>query len=152
MTFFEVELYLHLILAVKGKRSFVPSEVKEKLEDYLREMVEINEHKIHAVSCMTDHAHFLISWNPNFSIDELVEEIKQLSKHFILHRKWTTSFNWQDEYVALSCSKSDVPKVIEYIHNQREYHKNTSFKEEFIGLLQLNEIEYREDDLIEFYD
>lgn len=61
MTFFEVELYLHLILAVKGKSYFIPLEVKEELENYLREMVEINEHKIHAVSCITDHAHFLIS-------------------------------------------------------------------------------------------
>lgn len=152
MDLIDLHLYLHLILAVQGRGSFITSEIKQEVENYLTEMVEINEHKIHAVSCLPDHSHVLISWNPNVSIDNLTIEIKQLSKHFILHRKWNESFDWQDGYAAFSCSESEVPDLIHYINNQPDYHKKKSFKEEFEALLQKNEIEYREEDLFEFYD
>lgn len=152
MYFTEIHLYLHLILAVKGRGSFIASEVKHELEDYLTEMITVNGHKIHAISCMPDHTHLLISWNPDFSIDNLTEEVKQLARHFILYRKWNKSFDWQEDYGAFSCSLSEVETISEYINNQVEYHKTKRFEEEFKGLLQKHEIEYCEDDLLEFYD
>jgi hypothetical protein len=54
------------------------------------------------------------------------------------------SFAWQDGYGAFTVSKSHVPKVVEYIKNQRLHYTKQTFEEEFIELLELHEIEYDE--------
>lgn len=148
----EHPLYLHLILAVSGRASFILSEGKDELENYLSEMIEINEQQMVAISCMPDHAHMLISWNPDISIDNLAFELKQLSKYFILHRGWNKTVDWQEDYAAFSCPMSDLQAETKYINRQPEYHKKKTFKEEVKALLQKHEIEYREDELLEFYD
>ena len=55
-----------------------------------------------------------------------------------------STFGWQDGYGVFSVSKSQVREVIEYIKNQREHDMKQSFEDEYISLLELNEIEYDE--------
>jgi putative transposase len=48
-------------------------------------------------------------------------------------------FGWQDGYGAFSVSKKLVPKVVEYIKNQREHHIGKTFEEEYLELLHRHE-------------
>src|SRR5690606_12870810 len=45
-------------------------------------------------------------------------------------------FHWQRGFGAFSVSDSNVPKVVRYIQNQREHHRNKSYQEEFTELLE----------------
>ena len=45
-------------------------------------------------------------------------------------------FSWQEGYGAFSYSKSQVPKVIQYVRNQEEHHRTRTFIEEYHDLLQ----------------
>lgn len=58
------------------------------------------------------------------------------------------TFGWQDGYSAFSVSKSIVPKVTEYIKNQREHHQEKSFEDEYLELLKLHEIDTIDDKYI----
>ena len=40
-------------------------------------------------------------------------------------------FEWQDEYIAVSVSESQLNKVREYINNQEKHHRVKSFDEEY---------------------
>jgi putative transposase len=45
-----------------------------------------------------------------------------------------------------------VDTVCKYIENQEEHHKKRTFREEFIEILQRNDMEYEEKYLFEFFD
>ena len=45
---------------------------------------------------------------------------------------------------AFSHSKSQVQTVITYIQNQKEHHKNKSFREEYLDFLEKWEVDYDE--------
>jgi REP-associated tyrosine transposase len=57
-------------------------------------------------------------------------------------RRGTKCFSWQEGYAAFSVSKSKENAVIEYIRNQDEHHKRTSFEEELLDLLRMHGVEY----------
>lgn len=40
-------------------------------------------------------------------------------------------FSWQEEYIALSVSDSQVDRVREYIKNQEEHHRVKTFADEY---------------------
>ena len=52
-----------------------------------------------------------------------------------------TSFEWQDEYIALSVSYSAVDKVRSYILNQEQHHKKQTFTEEYEEFLNVHHFE-----------
>jgi REP-associated tyrosine transposase len=51
-------------------------------------------------------------------------------------------FSWQNGYGAFTVSESQINPLIKYIENQKNHHKNQSFKEEYIIILNKNNIEY----------
>jgi putative transposase len=61
-------------------------------------------------------------------------------------------FSWQGGYGAFSYSRSQRDSVIKYILNQEEHHTTKTFREEYLELLKLFEVEFDEKYLFEFYD
>ena len=53
-------------------------------------------------------------------------------------------FGWQVKYGAFSVSVSQLDKIIQYIKNQKEHHRQMTFQEEFIALLKKHRVEYDE--------
>ena len=53
-------------------------------------------------------------------------------------------FYWQKGYVAFMVSASQIKPVQIYIASQAKHHKNRSFRDEFIGMLRVNEIGFEE--------
>jgi putative transposase len=51
-------------------------------------------------------------------------------------------FAWQEGYAAFSVSASQVKRIISYIHNQKEHHRERTFEEEFVQLLDKHGIQY----------
>ncbi len=62
------------------------------------------------------------------------------------------NFSWQDGYGAFTYSRSQLEKVYRYIKNQEEHHKKTTFRNEYIALLEKFGIEYNEKYLFTFFD
>ncbi|HHT9116782.1 MAG TPA: transposase, partial [Candidatus Wunengus californicus] len=54
------------------------------------------------------------------------------------------NFGWQDGYGAFSVSKSSEGAVIQYIKNQQNHHRERSFQEEFIDMLNKYGVKYDE--------
>ena len=92
---------------------------------------------------MPDHLHLLVGLRPTQSISDLMQDIKGDSSQWINDHKFVRGkFSWQEGYGAFSYSKSALSNVIHYIDNQEAHHKNKSFMEEYIELLEEFEIEY----------
>ena len=53
-------------------------------------------------------------------------------------------FSWQSGYGAFTVGQSNVEKVQDYIALQKEHHQKKSSRDEFIGILEANGLEYDE--------
>jgi putative transposase len=146
------QCYFHLVFAVKNRDSLIKKEWKNEMEMYITGIVQNHWHKMLAIGSMPDHIHMLIGYNVNHLIPQLVEEVKTSSNAWIKEKKLAKfKFEWQKGYGAFTYSHSQIDKVIKYILSQEEHHNKRSFKEEFLEMLEKNEIIYADEYLFEFF-
>jgi len=123
------------------------------LEKYITGIVQNNGHKLIAIGAERDHIHIFIGYNLNQKIPDLVENIKTSSNHFIKTERLSYyPFSWQNGYGAFTHSHSNLKTVANYVENQEEHHKKTSFKEEYIKMLEEFEVAFMPKYLFEFFD
>jgi REP element-mobilizing transposase RayT len=141
------------VFAVKGRECFIKESFREELQKYITGIIVNKKQKLYAIYCMPDHVHLLVSIKPDIALSDLVRDIKANSSSFVKQMKWVnSSFSWQEGFGAFSYSKSQSSDVVNYILNQPEHHKKTTFKQEFENFLQRFEIDYNSNYLFEFYE
>lgn len=147
------QIYIHVVFAVKGRDSLIHKSWEEELYKYITGIVRNKEQKMLAINGMSDHLHFFIGMKPSCCLSDLVREIKKSSNDFIKEKKFSKfKFQWQEGYGAFSYSHSNMDNVIKYIVNQKEHHRNASFKVEYMEFLKKFEIEFKEEYLFEWID
>ena len=148
------QLYVQIVFSVKGRRKLIPqNEIKNDVARYITGIVQERGHKMLAINLMPDHAHIFIGLNPTQSISDLTRDVKASSCKLINAEKLTPfRFAWQRGFGAFSYNIREKQKIIDYVRNQEEHHRNKSFKEEYLKFLKDFEVEYQPDYLFEFYD
>ncbi len=146
------QLYVHIVFAVKNRDALIQKEWKDNLEKYITGLVHNHKHKLLAIGSMPNHIHILIGYNQNHLLTKLVEDIKTASNVWIKEQKFSNfKFDWQVGYGAFSHSRSQIDTVVKYILNQEEHHKKKTFKEEYLEMLEKNEIDYKPEYLFDFF-
>jgi len=146
------QCYFHLVFAVKNRDALIKKEWKDELEMYITGIVRNHRHKMLAIGAMPDHLHFLAGYNVNQLIPDLVEEIKTSSNSWIKGERLSKfNFEWQKGYGAFTHSRSQIDTVVKYILTQGEHHKKKTFKEEYLEILEKNNVEFNQDYLFEFF-
>ena len=101
---------------------------------------------------MPDHCHLLIRLRPALSPSKLIQTVKSNSSSWVNDKKFLSKeFNWQTGGGIFSVSHRNVPGLIKYIETQKEHHRKTSFKEEYLKLLKHYNIDYKDEYLLEFF-
>ena len=82
---------------------------------------------------------------PDQALSDLIKQVKQDSSKWINQQGYVKGrFSWQAGYGAFSYSKSQIPRVVRYIQNQKEHHKKKTFREEYLEFLKAFEIDFNE--------
>ncbi len=145
------QIYIQLVFAVKGRRSLIHSSWEEPLYKYISGIIRNKQQKLLAINGMPDHIHILIGMKPTCCLADLVREIKKASNSFINNKKFSPhKFNWQEGYGAFSYSHADLNNVCKYVMNQKEHHTHVSFKAEYLDLLQMFDIAFKDEYLFEW--
>lgn len=145
--------YSHLVFAVKNRDALIKIEWKSDLEKYMTGIVQNHQHEMLAVFCMIDHVHILIGYNVNQLIPDLVEELKTSSNAWIKNKRFTKfKFEWQKGYGAFTHSHSQIDTVVKYILNQEKHHKKKSFREEYLEMLEKNDVTFNQEYLFDFFN
>ena len=138
-------LFYHIVFSTKNRTNFINREIENRVWSYLGGIAR--KHKVIALQIggIENHIHALIMSPPILAPSKTAQFLKGDSSKWI-HQEFPDlrSFAWQDGYDAFSVSKSNVPKVIDYIKNQRQHHLKQSFEDEYIELLKLHETDYDE--------
>jgi REP element-mobilizing transposase RayT len=131
----------------------IRKEWKDELERYITGIVQNHRHKMLAVGTMPDHVHILIGYNVNQLIPDIVEEIKTSTNSFIKDKRLSKfRFEWQKGYGAFTHSHSQINNVAKYILSQEEHHKKRSFREEYLEILEKNEVQFKDEYVFEFFN
>jgi len=147
------QCYFHLVFAVKNRDALIKKGWKDEMEMYITGIAQNHRHKVLAIGSMPDHMHILIGYNVNQLIPDLVEEIKTSTNAWIKEKRLSKfKFEWQKGYGAFTHSRSQIDPVVKYILSQEEHHKKKVFKEEYLEMLEKNNVEFNQEYLFEFFD
>jgi putative transposase len=140
------KVYIHVVFSVKHRKPLILPSWEDEFHKYISGIIKGKNQHIIAINGMPDHIHLLIKMGTTISISELIREIKKASTNFVNNRFPTKpQFQWQEGYAAFGCSEDAVPALAYYILNQKIHHEpKEDFKEEYVGLLKENEIEFDE--------
>jgi len=139
------QIHIHAIFAVQNRQSLIRNDWRNELYKYITGIVQNHNHKLLQINGIPDHVHILLGFRPTQSLSNLMKIIKQDSTKWINQNTFVNGrFSWQEGYGAFSHSRSQVPQVVKYIQNQEEHHKQRSFREEYLDLLEKFEVDYDE--------
>jgi len=144
------QIYVQIIFAVRGRKTLISEDIREKVEKYMCGIISNHSSKPLAIYCNPDHTHILIGLHPTISISDMAKAIKSNSSRWINENKMINrKFFWQEGFGAFTYSKSHIDRVVKYILNQKEHHKKASLKEEYIDLLNKYDVDYNQDYLFD---
>ena len=145
------QIYIQIVFAVQGRQSLLPEAHKERLHQYITGIVRKRNQKLLAINSMPDHCHVLVELKPEISLSDLVRDIKGISAKFINEQGWIHGmFSWQSGYGAFSYHHSQLTRIIQYIRNQEQHHKRSTFREEYEALLEEFNVKYDSKYVFEF--
>ncbi len=139
-------LWTHLIFSTKERYPFLPDPpIRADMHAYLGTVLRTHDCPTLIVGGCDDHVHALFALSRNYSIAQIVKEIKRTSSAWIktVDRRYS-KFRWQSDYGAFSVSQSHVSQVHSYILRQEQRHRRKTFQDEFRAFLKRYEIEYDE--------
>jgi putative transposase len=137
------QIYLHVVFAVSGRTCVIRPNRKEELQKYITGIVTQRKQKLIAINCMPDHTHILVGLKPDESLSDLIGRIKTGSSNHINEQRWIgCRFSWQEGFGAFSVSHSQLSDVINYIRNQENHHRRSSFQQEYLGFLDRHNVPY----------
>jgi len=112
-------------------------ENKDALCKHIKEYAPSKNIHIINVNGWKDHLHCFISMSADQCIATLMNLIKGESSFWANRNlEWNEKFGWQDEYFAVSVSRSHFDVVNKYIDKQEEHHRIKSFREEYDEFLK----------------
>ena len=136
-------LYFHVTFSTKKRQELITEEFQEHLWRYLGGIAREHKMKALKIGGVEDHVHLLLSLNPTQELSKAIQLLKGASSRWFNETyQRSPHFSWQDGYGAFSVSQSMLDTVSDYIKDQRWHHRQQTFQQEYIGLLQKHEVEY----------
>jgi len=147
------QIYIQTVFAVQNRNALIQPAWEVELFKYITGIVQNRGQKMLSINGTSNHIHFCIGMKPTCCLSDLVREIKKSSNIFIKEKNFTPyNFQWQEGFGAFSYSHSQLTEVIQYLENQKEYHKKRTFKDEYLSLLKAFDIEFKDEYLFNWLD
>jgi putative transposase len=140
-----INLIYHIVFSTKDRERLITESYQARLYEYVGGIVRGQGGIALAINGMEDHVHILAKLRPDKAVSDMIRDFKANTSGW-LHQVFPelAGFAWQNGYGAFTVSTSQVERVRRYIAMQPVHHQRRSFRDEFIALLQANEIEFDE--------
>ncbi|MBT1686924.1 IS200/IS605 family transposase [Dawidia soli] len=140
-----VKIYTHIVFSTKNREHLIQPGIEENLHRYLAGICQKLDCHAVQIGGYTDHVHILCTLSRKITLIKLVEELKSHSSKWIKAKDAAfANFYWQNGYGAFSVNPSEIDRAQQYIGNQHEHHKTTSFKDEYRAFLNKYKIAFEE--------
>jgi REP element-mobilizing transposase RayT len=147
-----LNVYFHLVLNPKLECAMNSEEMQQNVHTSIKNIINKGRNRAIMVNGTYDHVHILFSPNPHKSVEDIINAIKSSTQADPDIIKHGGNFEWQEGYLLVTVGLSELKKLGRYIKTQEEIHKEISFRDEYIALLNEHQIEYEENGLPDFHD
>ncbi len=142
------QIYYHIVFSTRQRDPVLHESARESLFRYTWGIIKERNCHLYRVNGTSDHLHILTSLHSTVSLANLVKDIKGGLSYWIKANRVFPDFDrWQNGYGAFTHSRRDKDRLINYIKNQEEHHKEVSFVDEFRALLLEAGVEFSEKQL-----
>lgn len=132
-----VRVWIHAVWGTKNREHYLAKEVRSIVISHIRENARQKGIHVDRLNGHTEHLHCLFGLNADMTVAKALQLLKGECAYWINKEKIVrTTFEWADEYFAVSVSESMLDDVRLYIDNQEEHHKKRSFAQEVDDLIQ----------------
>lgn len=147
------QIYIQVVFAPKGRINLLHKPWREELFKYMSGIIKAKGQKPIIVNGVSDHVHLFIGLKPSMALSDLVRDVKNNSSNFINKNQFVKGkFSWQNGYGSFSYSHSQIDQVYQYVLNQEEHHKKTTFREEYTDILKKFAVAHDEKYLFEWVE
>jgi len=138
-------ILLHLVFSTHQRTQWIADDWRDELHGYIGGIIRRHGSDLIAAGSVDDHIHLLFALPRTVAVAEIVKEIKSGSSRWVHDSPSRPhDFRWQSGYGIFSISPAHKAAVIQYIENQREHHRTTTFQEEYRRLLKKYGIDFDE--------
>ena len=112
------EINLHITWHTKNNSRLITPSLEPLLYAFLKnKIVTMDGTFFRGIGGIEDHLHIGLSVAPKIHLDEWIGQLKGASSH-----EFGNALEWQRGYGVVSFGTGDLPWVLSYIRNQRQYH------------------------------
>ncbi len=131
------------MFSTKERLPLIKDEWCGRLHSYLSGIVKNLEGVPLAIGGINNHVHLLVGLKSSHRLDYFVRDLKADSSKWI-HTEIEEKFEWQKGYGAFTVSASGVEIVRQYVLNQEIHHRQKTFENEYVALLNKSNTPYDE--------
>ena len=138
-------LIYHIVFSTRERLPLITAERQLRLYEYIGGVVRGLGGICLCINGVADHVHLLCKLRPDKALSDVIRDLKANSSGW-MHDVFPEErdFAWQNGYGAFTVSSSQIPAVSKYIDEQERHHSRHSFRDEFVQMLRVNEIEFDE--------
>lgn len=138
-------LVYHIVFSTKDRQPLITEAYQARLYDYIGGTIRGLGGISLAINGTEDHVHVLARLRPDKALSDVLRDLKANASGW-MHDLFPElkDFAWQRGYGAFTVSQSQIEQVRNYIARQQEHHQKKSFRDEFIGFLKANSVEFDE--------
>ena len=139
------QIFYQIVFGTKNRQATIEETYCEELYKYIWGMINKKKCKLYRINGVEDHIHIFSDLHPTVALADYIKDIKVTSSLWMKESKKFQKFRgWQDNYGAFTYSITEKDIIINYIKNQKKYHKVETFYDEYKRLLIENGIEFDE--------
>ena len=139
------KIWIHTFFSTKNRVSLIQPSFESNLFSHIREHLERDFHcYLGSINGTSDHVHLLFLLDPNYSVKDILKNVKGESSHWINSHDFIESkFAWQKAYTAVSVSDTMVKVIERFIGRQKEYHGTVTFFDEQRHFLAIHRMQFK---------
>lgn len=147
------ELFIHHVSAVKYRKALILPSFDQRLYAYIGGIAREMGQSALAVNGWYDHIHICAKLKPAMAPAKFIQSVKAYSSKWINEQGFLdTEFHWQTGGWIASVDQYGMEGLLNYIRNQKEHHKQKTFRKEYMDFLKKYEVEFEDEYLPEFFD
>ena len=130
---------MHLVFSTKHREPLILSCIEDNLHRYLGSVCNELKCLNFKVGGYLDHVHILCNLHQTMAVCDLVKNLKIQSSHWM--KKQGPAFEyfyWQDGYGAFSVGRTEMPRMLHYVGNQKPHHQSVDYQDEFRAITKEN--------------
>jgi putative transposase len=124
-------LNYHLVWSTKNREPALLGEVTTAVQRAIWTTAKKLKLDVHALNVQPDHVHFVCSAQPKHSPAELARQMKGSSSYFLGKQHEGFWPGWQTEYGVVGFGGQSLARVVDYVNNQDDHHRENRLWLEF---------------------